>query len=477
MGGVVVVGIGGRGVRWCGQGAGKGNNINGRRSNVKCQIEKQILYKKERNGMSKLSLQKFFTKTNENTQIISLPSSSSSHPSPLPFPSSTQAFFPKDANIQYLDNQELPVYFSSDDELMKILYQTDERDIPDIFPPSQIMVNLCIFQVDKWCCSKPFVKYFFVKNSETSKSKSKSKSEKSEKTKTESTESESTEKTKTEKNNKKKRAFVFPNISVDCSHLRFLQGDKLEEELHSAIINEPIAFYLDLFEMHDSFHEEMFQEIFKGFIVKNKEVYIFIEHKPLSLSLKNRDMKWAIFDEILCLKKINGTKIHSNIVELFSENEYLTSLQMNEMPVEMPHLLYMCKSEDPPHFKNLKNVLKTDFGKSGGNGGEIETTIDHPFFGDFFYFSSHPLTNPTQNSPNTHIRISELQRYVVFTNVYFPPDDNSESYITRDFSEISEEQKQLYLKNNENYDINTVFFKEKNVAYWCIRSLGQFCKI
>jgi hypothetical protein len=259
-----------------------------------------------------------------------------------------------------------------------------------------------------------------------------------------------------------------------------------DNNIRTQIMNECIPEILNIFDLHAEFNESMLKEIFKGFIynAEKNSIYLFFDMSghniPSSGSTTTTTATttppplqyWGILDEIINTKHICGTDIQPEIVELFTSNPDLKEIRKHAnggtvVNIPYPLSLYMCQTGDTgaTNSSELENVLVVSSGTT-----ILEKTVPHPFLGDFYYFSSSVLPSMKK----TDIGWSDIQRYVVFLE---GDNDEQESYIVKDLNEITDEQRQAYLKKNEDMDIMTVWFKENDIQLWCIRSPLRFVRL
>lgn len=244
---------------------------------------------------------------------------------------------------------------------------------------------------------------------------------------------------------------IFPNImNFKCPSTYNTGGNNENTEEHTYFMNECLETLLDTFpklniknfvykgyqdEDQDKYQDETTHNIFVMFEVIPS---VNIDFLPSTLS-------WAILDEIMYRKEYKQKPVQSLISNFFLNNSHMTNLYFIGEILPLPFLGYLCKDL-------LYNVEM--------GGSILDTTYNHPWLGDYHFFSSFPLETTT----------STLQRYVIF------PVEPA-TYILKDISTISQEQKDNFIKKYQDQDIVTLYFHENNIQYWCIKSTHLFLRL
>ena len=237
----------------------------------------------------------------------------------------------------------------------------------------------------------------------------------------------------------------FPNIlNFHCQSNTQNGNDDTTEHTH--FMNECLDVLLDTF---PKLNIKNF--VFKGYqeyqdIIHN--IFVIFEFTPSAIFELPSTLSWAILDEIMYRKQYNNKSVESLITNFFLNNPHMTNLHFSEDNIQLPSpfLAYLCKD-------NLYNV---EFEES-----ILDTTYNHPWFGDFHYFSSFPL-----EKNNNKI----LQRYAIFAV-------EPAKYLWKDLSIISQEQKDEFTKKIQDVDVVTLYFHENNIQYWCIRNVANMFKL
>lgn len=231
----------------------------------------------------------------------------------------------------------------------------------------------------------------------------------------------------------------FPNIlNFHCPNIG--GGDDTTEQTH--FMNECLD------QMFDTLPNLNIKSVvYKGYQEDQEDTNnIFVIFEYIHTELPNTS--WAILDEIMYRKQYKNKQVEPLITNFFIKNPYMTNLHFagDNIQLPFPFLGYLCKD-------NLYNVE---------NGESIlDTTYNHPWLGDFHYFSSFPLENN-----NNKI----LQRYAIFAI-------EPAKYLWKDISIITQEQKDEFTKKIQDIDVVTLYFHENNIQYWCIRNVANIIKL
>lgn len=234
----------------------------------------------------------------------------------------------------------------------------------------------------------------------------------------------------------------FPNIPIfNCPNIG---GDGNDDTIdHTHFMNECLG------QMFDTLPNLNIKNlVYKGYQEDQEDtthnIFVIFEYTT-DIELSNT-LSWAILDEIMYRKQYKNKPVESLITNFFIKNPYMTDLHFSgDIQLPFPFLGYLCKD-------NLYNVE---------NGESIlDTTYNHPWLGDYHYFSSFPLEN------NNKI----LQRYAIFSI-------EPAKYLWKDISIISQEQKDEFTKKIQDIDIITLYFHENNIQYWCIRNVANIIRL
>ena len=239
----------------------------------------------------------------------------------------------------------------------------------------------------------------------------------------------------------------FPNIlNFHCPNIGGDGNDDTTEHTH--FMNECLDKLFDTFTnlnlrnlVYKGYQEEQEDTTHNIFVIFE---YIHTREEELESSI----LSWAILDEIMYRKQYKNKQIEPLITNFFIKNPYMTNLHFSGDNIQLPFPLlgYLCKD-------NLYNI---EHGES-----ILDTTYNHPWLGDFHYFSSFPL-----EKNNNKI----LQRYAIFAI-------EPAKYLWKDISIISQEQKDEFTKKIQDIDVITLYFHENNIQYWCIRNVANIIKL
>jgi hypothetical protein len=343
----------------------------------------------------------------------------------------------------YLENGILPVDFENDASVLDMLQNNHI--------PTKIQINICIYDIQNLDTVFPFIEYIFIEN-------------------------------------KDNLQMEFPYIQIDSLDQ---QQPSTNETIKINIFNEVIPILLDILNIHDSFNETLFKEMYVGFLLKEteKSIYLFFQN-TMNATISTPKYQHAIMDEILYIQKIQNIPIQKEILHLFNENyEILGKLKKqssidenNIIIVENPLLLYLCQTidnkDDTFNIQNIQNVQNTGI---SDNTDALQSyhlllqqpTLNHPLFGnDYYYFTTEPILLGK--------KIENIKKYAVFTKITENGENefSEESYIVKDISQLTEEQVDNYKTQFENTEnIVTVSFQEKEMQFWCIKTPNQFTEI
>lgn len=256
---------------------------------------------------------------------------------------------------------------------------------------------------------------------------------------------------------------AFPNIDFHCPPLLLKSGggEEQEHELEEEDSQEHIFFMnqcsqelLKVLPIQDLLSSEILQQIYKGFVEYENTLYVVFDSTKISMDIDidNTKYKWAILDEIIIHHKLQGKEFSPEAVNLFIKHSYMMNI-MNDQgnPILKPSLAYLCVRPDEIY----KNVQENN---PAGSINIIEDTIEHPWFGNHYFFSSNVLEETDVN---------KINRYALFTY--------NARYILKDIEHISQEEKDKFDESLEEDTTNlTLYFWEKNIQLWCIKTSEQF---
>lgn len=236
----------------------------------------------------------------------------------------------------------------------------------------------------------------------------------------------------------------FPNIlNFHCPNI---SGDTTD---HTHFMNECLEQIFDILPnlniknlVYKGYQEDQDQED------TTHNIFVIFEYITSTTGIElPTTLSWAILDEIMYRKQYKNKPIESLITNFFIKNPYMTNIHFagDNTQLPFPFLGYLCKD-------NLYNVENCE--------SILDTTYNHPWLGDYHYFSSFPLEN------NNKI----LQRYAIF------PIEPAK-YLWKDISIIPQEQQDEFTKKIQDIDVITLYFHENNIQYWCIRNVANIIRL
>jgi len=235
----------------------------------------------------------------------------------------------------------------------------------------------------------------------------------------------------------------FPNIlNFHCPNIGGDGNDDTTEHTH--FMNECLDKLFDTFPNLNIRHF-----VYKGYQEDQETHNIFVIFEYINTREASSILSWAILDEIVYRKQYKNKQIEPQITNFFIKNPYMTNIHFSGDNIQLPFPLlgYLCKDNLYNNIENGESIL--------------DTTYNHPWLGDFHYFSSFPLENN-----NNKI----LQRYAIFAI-------EPAKYLWKDISIISQEQKDEFTKKIQDIDVVTLYFHENNIQYWCIRNVANIIKL
>jgi hypothetical protein len=179
---------------------------------------------------------------------------------------------------------------------------------------------------------------------------------------------------------------------------------------------------------------------------------------------------WANLDEIMYQASWRGIPVDPFVTRLFHQYSFLSEIVDTDtrLPVPIPMSLYLCASRTDRSLDSSNTLL------GGGtytnmmrDDGWIEPTIEHPLFGNHWFFSAVPI------GP-----VERLQRYSVFV------EDPLAHALFRDMS--TDEDRiyltQKYIESDQgnvdgDWPVKNTVFHEGGVPIWCIRDRHAFTRM
>lgn len=208
---------------------------------------------------------------------------------------------------------------------------------------------------------------------------------------------------------------------------------------------------------------------------------------------------WANLDEIMYQTSWRAIPVDPLITGIFHQHPFFGEIvdQRTHLPIPIPMSLYMCNTRNSPE------------GSTEGFGGGtytnvmrdkalpwIDPTIEHPLFGDHWYFSAVPIQGQSrdQDQGKGTEGLGQEQRYAVFV------DDPLTHALFRDIStELTDEDRaeltRKYIGHTVegtakgttkgtvegtvegDWPVVSTFFHEGGVPMWCIRDRNAFVRM
>jgi hypothetical protein len=172
------------------------------------------------------------------------------------------------------------------------------------------------------------------------------------------------------------------------------------------------------------------KKIYKGFIEYDENnIFIVFECLPEFNFLESQNLQWFILDEILYRTNTVNLIIHS----FFDKYIFMTKLYINEDSIEtypLPILLYLYSD------------------------GIIDERIRISWLGYNYYFNNNELIG---------------KKYAVFIE--------KSKYILKDISIVTKEEQEIFINNNINEDVVTIYFHQENNQYWCVKNSNNFTRV
>jgi len=241
---------------------------------------------------------------------------------------------------------------------------------------------------------------------------------------------------------------------------------------HTLLLNECISKMLDIFpHLDQEFSNNSFQSFYRGIIDSvNGKLYVFVDSTSIKKwpEPKANQYTWAIPYSITNKRTILGKPLSTNLYSLFETNSYLGHvLDDNKQRSLIPALLYLCENDGGLYQNVLRKSPQeklegesddTQSVDAGQTIDIVDDRYDHPWFGNYFYFSSAALNNNE----------ADIRQYAVFTY--------NARYILKKLENISDDEKSAFTQSLAT-DNSTIYFKENDIQLWCIKRDRQFTEI
>ena len=201
---------------------------------------------------------------------------------------------------------------------------------------------------------------------------------------------------------------------------------------------------------------------------------------------------WANLDEIMYQTSWRAIPVDPVITQLFHQHQCFGEIvdQSTHLPIPIPMSLYMCNTRTSTSSEGGKSSEESTIG--GGKYTNvmrdtvlpwIDPTIEHPLFGDHWYFSAVPIQE-TGLGQGKGTEQGQVQRYAVFV------DDPLTHALFRDIStELTDEDRAELTRKyivqqppvsgtvDGDWPVVSTFFHEGGVPIWCIRDRNAFVRM
>ena len=198
---------------------------------------------------------------------------------------------------------------------------------------------------------------------------------------------------------------------------------------------------------------------------------------------------WANLDEIMYQASWRGIPIDPFVTRLFHQYSFLSEIVDTDtrLPVPIPMSLYLCASRTDRNLDSSNTLLGggtyTNL-QVGSDAIHIEPTIEHPLFGNHWFFSAVPI-GPVDRLQRYSVFVEDPLTHALFrdisTDVFlrFSPENLSKSdfsledriYLTKKY--IESDQGNV----DGDWPVKSTFFHEGGVPIWCIRDRHAFTRM
>jgi hypothetical protein len=296
----------------------------------------------------------------------------------------------------------------------------------------------------------------------------------------------------------------FPSIPFVCA--TNIQEDEEGEKppLDIYFENQAIMHILTYMDTENT-QDGNLDNVYKGFVKSENEnnIYVFLDISQLELKKKNMKTLFVSVDEIINKHHCLGFEIAKDSYTFFYRDPSLyTIYDENNKVKKTPYSMFLCKREKD-NFVNLYNEYELDMKKEYGYMSLIDDRVEHPFLGDFYYFSLLPLeyqssitkirrflgitqnpyyifqpfVNVFKEDPKSNMKLSDVIPTIVeYMNT--KEEKGSDEPEEEEESEEKEMQKELY-ENIKHHDC--IYFVESNnnaqTPFWCIKDNNDFVEL
>jgi hypothetical protein len=198
--------------------------------------------------------------------------------------------------------------------------------------------------------------------------------------------------------NKKREPFIeFILEKNDNNYIlpKFIYDLKITQNYSTFILNRAILLMQQILQNHDRIDISIKNNIYKGCLQKENELFLFLDCSILFEFLENKYI-YVIIDEVIYQSTINNIPINNTVKDFILSNSELIE------KCNQPLLLFGCKiEEEHGMYKSIEEY-------------ENISRILNPIYGNYFYFTKEVLGDKI------------AQRFAVFTN---------NNYLTTQFTE------------------------------------------
>ena len=315
----------------------------------------------------------------------------------------------------------------------------------------------------------------------------------------------------------------FPSIPFVCA-TNIQEDDEGEKPaLDVYFENQAMMHILTYMETEESNLDNMY----KGFVKSEKkgnDIYVFLDVSRLQLKKTSMKTLFLSVDEIINKHHCLGFEIAKECYTFFYQHPSLyTIYDENNKVKKIPYSMFLCKREKG-NFTNVYNDYELDLKKEHGYMSLIDDRVDHPFLGNFYYFSLLPLEYQTSITKiRRFLGITQKPYYIFqpFTNVFKeepvsnmklsdvipsiveymsakkeePKEEKEEEGESEEQEEESEEQEEESEEQEEESeeeeiqkelyenigDHDSIYFVESNnntqTPFWCIKDNNDFVEL
>ena len=199
---------------------------------------------------------------------------------------------------------------------------------------------------------------------------------------------------------------------------------------------------------------------------------------------------WANLDEIMYRKSWRGVPVDPFVTQLFHQYAFLSEIvdTQTHLPVPVPMSLYLCDSRISDSKESWGKGTYTN--RLRDSTLCIEPTIEHPLFGNHWYFTEVPQGG--ENLARYSVFVDDPLTHALFRDIGDGLTDADRTYLIQKYGAMSTMPTTLTVGNESNvgntpvgntspidgdWPVKTTFFHEGGVPIWCIRDRHAFVRI